>query len=188
MLVNGLLSRRSGIAAEMAMTAKQNRLGVGPKWALPTTVYFVVAVIAHFAAYPRFVIAQVSFAACAVVGALLVAAGACMYAAAFVSLRRGLGAGILVTHGLYAIMRHPLYASSIFLIIPGVAMAFRSWLLLPMPLVAYVALRIFLPAEDEDLRERYGNRFVRYRETTNSLFPALPRWWCADRSARKRKE
>jgi protein-S-isoprenylcysteine O-methyltransferase Ste14 len=170
------------------MTAKQNRLGVGPKWALPTTVYFVVAVITHFATYPRFVIAQVPFAACAVVGASLVAAGACLYAAAFVSLRRGLGAGMLVTHGLYAIMRHPLYASSIFLIIPGVALGFRSWLLLPMPLVAYAAFRVFVSAEDDDLRERYGDAFARYKETTNALFPTRPRWLCVSRAAQKRKE
>ena len=170
------------------MTLKQNRLGVGPKWALPTTVYFVVAVIAHFAAYPRFVIAQVPLATCVVVGALLVTTGACMYAAASVSLRRGLRAEILVTHGLYAIMRHPLYASSIFLIIPGVALAFRSWLLLPMPLVAYAAFRIFVSAEDDDLHERYGDAFARYQETTNALFPTRPRWLCVSRAAQKRKE
>jgi protein-S-isoprenylcysteine O-methyltransferase Ste14 len=169
------------------MPAKQNRLGVGPKWALPTTAYFVVAVIAHFAAYPRFVIAQVPFAACAAVGASLVAAGVCMYATAFVSLRRGLRKGTLVTHGLYAIMRHPLYASSIFLIIPGVTLAFRSWLLLPMPLVAYAAFRIFVSAEDDDLRERYGDAFLRYQQTTNALFPKL-RLLCAHRSTQKRKE
>ena len=186
MLVSGWLLRRSGTAAEM--TAKQDRLGVGPKWAQPTTVYFVVAVIAHFAAYPRFVIAQVPFAVCAVVGALLMAAGAYMYAAALVSLRRGRRAGVLVTHGLYAIMRHPLYASSIFLIIPGVAVTFRSWLLLPMPLVAYAAFRIFVSAEDNDLRERYGDDFVRYRNTTNALFPTLPRWLCACGPGQKEKE
>jgi len=102
------------------------------------------------------------------------ATGTCVYAAAFVSLRRGLRQGILVTHGLYAIVRHPLYAASIFFIIPGVALVFRSWLLLPMPAVAYIAFRIFIPAEEQDLHERYGEDFTLYRERTNAVFP-VPR-------------
>jgi len=157
------------------MTEKRKQLGVGPKWALPTTVYFTAAVIAHFATYPRFVIAPLSFATCAIVGGLLVAAGICVYAAAFMSLREGLRQGILITHGLYAIMRHPLYASSIFFIIPGIALLFRSWLLLPMPAVAYVAFRIFIPAEEHDLHEQYGDDFKLYRERTNAVFPVLRR-------------
>lgn len=163
-------------------------MGVGPKWALPTTVYFAVAVAAHFATYPRFVIALFSTATCAIVGASLVIVGACMYVAAFVSLQKGLRNGALVTDGLYAVMRHPLYASSIFFIIPGVALAFRSWLLLPMPLVAYGALRICLPAEDDDLHKQYGDDFVRYRNTTNALFPTPPRWLRACRAGRKKEQ
>jgi len=170
------------------MTGKRNRLGVGPKWALPTVLYCVAALIAHFAAYPRFVIAPFSAATCAIVGASLVIVGACMYAAAWVSLRRGFETGTLVKDGLYAVMRHPLYASSIFFILPGVALALRSWLLLPMPVVAYVAFRICLSAEDDDLHKQYGDDFARYRNTTNALFPTLPRWRSASRSARKRKE
>lgn len=66
-------------------------------------------------------------------------------------------------------MRHPLCSSSIFLIIPGVAVAFRSWLLLPMPLVAYAAFRICLPAEDDDLRERYGEALLTCRVTPSRV-------------------
>lgn len=156
------------------MTAKRNRLGVGLKWALPTAAYFIAAVSAHFVAYPKFVIPHASFGACLTVGALFVTAGLTMYVAALVSLRKGLRSGSLVTHGLYAIMRHPLYASSIFFIIPGVALAFRSWVLLPMPLVAYVACRAVLPAEDDELLERYGEQFSQYRQRTNALFPTWP--------------
>jgi len=149
-------------------------MGVGLKWALPTAAYFILAVPAHFIAYPKFVISQVSFATSLVVGALFVAAGVSMYLTALVSLRKGLRSGGLVTHRLYAIMRHPLYASSIFFIIPGVALAFRSWLLLPMPVVAYVACRVVLPAEENELLKRHGERFSRYMQSTNALFPTRP--------------
>ena len=164
------------------MPEKRRKFVAGPKWALPTMVYFAVAVIVHIATYPRFEIAPLSFLTCAIVGALLAVIGICAYAAALVSLRRGLREGILVTHGLYAIVRHPLYASSILFIIPGAALMFRSWLLLPMPVVAYVAFRIFISVEEDDLREQYGDDFDRYRNTTNAVFPKP---WGA---ARKKKE
>ena len=170
------------------MTGKRNRLGVGPKWALPTVLYYVAALIAHFAAYPRFVIALFSAATCAIVGASLVIMGACMYAAAWVSLRRGFRTGTLVTDGPYAVMRHPLYASSIFFILPGVALALRSWLVLPMPVVAYVAFRICLSGKDDDLHKQYGGEFDRCRNTTNALFPTPPRWLRAWGAVRERKE
>jgi protein-S-isoprenylcysteine O-methyltransferase Ste14 len=169
------------------MTVTRNRL-VGLKWALPTTVYFIVAVGAHFVTYPRFVIAQLSWATCLVVGALFVAAGVSMYLAALTNLRKGLRSRVLVTHGLYAIMRHPLYAASILLIIPGVALAVRSWLLLPMPVVAYVACRAVLPAEDDELLERYGKQFSQYRQRINALFPTRSQRLGGRSAGPKRKE
>jgi len=156
------------------MPEKRRQFVAGPKWALPTMVCFTAAVIVHIATYPQFEIASLSFSACAIVGALLVVTGICVYAAALVSLRRGLRQGTLVTRGLYAIVRHPLYASSILFIIPGTALAFRSWLLLPTPAVAYVAFRIFIPGEERALYEQYGEDFRLYRERTNAIFP-VPR-------------
>ena len=156
------------------MPEKRRQFVAGPKWALPTTVCFAAAVIVHIATYPRFEISLLSFSACAIVGGLLAGIGVCVYAAAFVSLQRGLRQGILVTRGLYGIVRHPLYASSIIFIIPGAALAFRSWLLLPVPVVAYVAFRIFIPGEEQGLLEQYGEDFRLYRERTNAIFP-VPR-------------
>ena len=156
------------------MSEKRRQFVAGPKWGLTTMICFTVAVIVHIATYPRFEITELSFSTCAIVGALLVVTGICVYAAAYVSLQRGLRKGTLVTCGMYAIVRHPLYASSILFIIPGAALAFRSWLLLPMPAVAYVAFRIFIPGEEQGLSEQYGEDFRLYRQRTNAIFP-VPR-------------
>lgn len=170
------------------MTAKRNRFGVGLIWALPTSAYFAVAVSVHCSTHPRFVISQVPSSVCLITGLLLVAAGISVYLAAMVHLQAGLRSGGLVTHGLYAIMRHPLYAASIFLVIPGVAIAFRSWLLLPMPVIAYVACRAVLPAEEGELLDRYGDQYMRYRQRTNALFPLRLPWLCGQDNGAKRKD
>jgi len=40
-----------------------------------------------------------------------------------------------------------------------------------MPLVAYVSLRIWLPAEDERLQKEFGQEYCRYRDKTPALWP-----------------
>lgn len=146
-------------------------MGVGPKWALPVGGYFAVALGVHAGLHPRFVMSFAPPWAFTAVGVALLGIGTVLYAAAWVSLRRGLREGRLVTSGLYRIVRHPLYASAVFFTIPGVAVISRSWLLLPMPLLAYVSLRICLPAEDERLQKEFGEDYIRYREKTPALWP-----------------
>jgi protein-S-isoprenylcysteine O-methyltransferase Ste14 len=149
--------------------------GAGPKWGLVSAPYLAAAIAAHVVAYPRFVISRVPYPALVIAGSLLTATGVCIYVAAAVELRKGIRKGRLVTTGLYSFVRHPLYAAGIFFITPGVALLSQSWLLVPMPLLMYVGFRIFVPAEDKALLERFGDAFGEYRDKTNPMFPRLGR-------------
>jgi protein-S-isoprenylcysteine O-methyltransferase Ste14 len=164
------------------MARAWTRLGAGPKWALPTVLYFATAISVHYAGYPTFVIRQLPGAVCATASGLLFAVGATAYAWALLNLRTGLRGGRLVTRGPYSLVRHPLYAASILFVLPGVALLSRSWLLLPMPAVAYIGARIFISAEERELHHRFGEAFEEYRKRTNAL---VPRMW-PGRSAYRR--
>ena len=145
--------------------------GVGPKWGIAVTGYFAVAVVVHVITYPRFAIAQVPYPVLAIVGGVMVGIGVCCYLAALWALRRGMKRGMLVTAGPYATVRHPLYASGILLIVPGIAFLVSSWLLLTVPLVMYVMLRIWVSAEENALQGRFGHEYEQYRKRTNLIFP-----------------
>jgi protein-S-isoprenylcysteine O-methyltransferase Ste14 len=149
------------------------RFGAGLRWGVPTAAYFAVAVTVHFIQYPRFVIRQLAWGTCAAIAAFLVLVGLAAYLGALLPLRKALREERLLTSGLYSVVRHPLYAASILFILPGVALLVRSWLLLPMPALAYVAARAFIPAEEAQLRWRFGEAFDRYRSRTNAFFPRL---------------
>ena len=136
---------------------------------------FVAASAGHIFCHRRFVIRQMSQASLAAVGGLLIVMGVSIYIVAALQLRKGLKEGRLVTDGLYSLVRHPLYASNILLVVPGIALVFRSWLLLCVPLFMYVAFRIFIPAEDKELRKRFGQAFEEYRGRTNAVFPRIRR-------------
>ena len=147
--------------------------GAGPKWGLVSAPFLAVAIAVHVLCYPRFVIRQVPYPVLVIAGSLLTATGAGIYFAAASELRKGIRRGRLVTTGLYSFVRHPLYASWTFFLAPGIAVLSQSWLLVPIPLVMYVAVRIFVLAEDKALSERFGEAFGEYRKKTNPMFPRL---------------
>jgi len=132
-------------------------------------------VVAHFIAYPRFVINSLPLFAGFAIGGSLVLLGVWLYVTALKALRVGFRRGTLVTEGLYSVVRHPIYSAWIFLIIPGFALTFRSWIVLITPVVAYVAMCITLPLEERELDERYGAEYKSYRRETGAVWPVFRR-------------
>jgi protein-S-isoprenylcysteine O-methyltransferase Ste14 len=81
----------------------------------------------------------------------------------------------LVTEGPFAVVRHPLYASLIWMFVGGsliyanlVALALAVGVFVPM---MYVRAR----KEDALLEEAFGEKFDAYASRTGMLFPRLPR-------------
>ena len=97
--------------------------------------------------------------------------GAAIYAKALRTFNAGYGKGELVTEGAFSIVRHPIYATWIWLIIPGFVLFFRSWLLLAVPLVAYAGFKAFIHEEDEYLQRKFGQFYLKYRFRVKELFP-----------------
>jgi protein-S-isoprenylcysteine O-methyltransferase Ste14 len=57
----------------------------------------------------------------------------------------------LVSSGVFALARHPIYSAWIVLIAPGLALLSRSWLQLLTPLVAYAVFKLLIHQGDEYL-------------------------------------
>lgn len=79
----------------------------------------------------------------------------------------------LITNGPYRIVRHPLYASLIWMFY-GAAIAYLN------PLAALETTLIFIPAmiyrsnlEERALQETFGEQYADYRKTTGRFFPAI---------------
>ena len=79
--------------------------------------------------------------------------------------------GALATKGPFSVVRHPIYAAWILLIIPGFVLLFRSWLLLGVPPVAYIAFRALIHEEDAHLQRTFGQSYLKYRFRVNEMFP-----------------
>jgi protein-S-isoprenylcysteine O-methyltransferase Ste14 len=85
------------------------------------------------------------------------------------------GGDALVTTGVFALVRHPIYSSWIVLIFPGLALLCRSWPLLGASLAAYIVFKTSIGKEDEYLDRRFGSAYREYRSRVNEIIP-FPRF------------
>jgi protein-S-isoprenylcysteine O-methyltransferase Ste14 len=98
-----------------------------------------------------------------------------MWLTAVISAMRAYNRDELVTSGIFAVVRHPVYSSAIVLTLPGIALLTRSWPLFLTPLVAYAVFKLLIHREDEYLERRFGQAYLDYRARVNEVVP-LPRF------------
>ena len=107
-----------------------------------------------------------------IIGLALLIVGVPIHATVALYFRRHRDRGQrLVTTGPYALVRHPLYAVWMFILVPGLVFLGRSWLLLTVPLAMYAAARALLRHEDGRLLATFGETYASYMDRTGALFP-----------------
>ncbi|MBW1983292.1 MAG: isoprenylcysteine carboxylmethyltransferase family protein [Deltaproteobacteria bacterium] len=153
------------------MTQQMAIWGIGLKFALFSLLYFICALIVHFVFYPFFVIEKIPYTLLVAAGIVLIGIGIPIWIISVKAVVKGFSEGILVTEGIYAICRHPLYGQAIFYTFPGLLMFFKSYILFTLPLFMYFLFRILISAEEKYLQEKFGNAFVDYMNSVNMSFP-----------------
>jgi protein-S-isoprenylcysteine O-methyltransferase Ste14 len=82
----------------------------------------------------------------------------------------------LNTTGVYSVVRHPLYLGN-FLMWMGVAMLTRNgWFTVVVALAFWIYYERVMYAEEEYLRERYGEEFLVWAARTPAFLPRPGRW------------
>jgi len=84
----------------------------------------------------------------------------------------------LVTHGPYAIVRHPM-TSSYLLFLVGIAFIYPSYVMLLwiIPLAAGLFYEYLEYTEEIRLRQWFGDEYDYYHKTTPSIIPRISRLW-----------
>ncbi len=78
----------------------------------------------------------------------------------------------LVQAGIYGVVRHPIYLGFL-LTLPGTALVFRSWLVIPAFLLTCFFAAFRIPQEEKLLQENFGEQFEAYRRRTWRLIPRV---------------
>jgi len=151
------------------------RWGIGPKFSGLSLLVASPLLVAGRLWTDVFTIHLVPKHVTAVAGCLLLAAGIPFCASAMLTLRRGFPKGELFTGGVYGWCRHPIYASWIVFLVPGLLLLLGSWNFVLVPLAMYAVLRLTVQREEEWLEATFGEKYRAYRERVPAVLP-LPRW------------
>lgn len=108
-----------------------------------------------------------------VVGVGLVLAGGGTVLVAGRRLRQARAAGRLCTSGPYRYVRHPLYATWIWLLLPGGTLLVGLWPGLLSAPAMFLVTRRFLAREERRLREQFGAAYAAYAASVPALAPRL---------------
>jgi protein-S-isoprenylcysteine O-methyltransferase Ste14 len=152
------------------------RFGIGPKWTLACVAAVGPLVVAGLLWPGPFAIGLVPAAVRTVVGGLLLLVGIPFFALALRTLHRGFPRGELFTKGVYACCRHPIYASWIVFLVPGILLLMNSWAFAIAPVVMTILLRSFVHVEETWLEQTFQDRYRDYRRRVPAVLP-LPRFW-----------
>lgn len=105
------------------------------------------------------------------VGGLLILAGVVALSVAWRTLY--LGRGALVTHGLYAAVRHPQY-SALLLVTLGALVQWPTLLTLVVAPVLFASYVRLAWREEREMEARFGEAYREYRKRVPGFVPALP--------------
>jgi protein-S-isoprenylcysteine O-methyltransferase Ste14 len=144
--------------------------GVGPRIVVTTVGCFVLLLVLG-ATFPALRISERPPGARAVLAGILIAAAVVVWIVVIREVRPAHFAGRLVTSGLFAHVRDPIYSAFIFLACAGLALLLWSWPGLTLPLIAYALYRRWIPLEEARLEQRFGAEYAAYRRRVPALVP-----------------
>ncbi len=152
---------------------KMSIMGIDPIFISTSITYGIIAFIINIYTKPFFFIKGLPLGIAIGIGIVFLIIGIPFYILSAKTIYKIHIEGILCTTGVFAACRHPLYASWIFFLMPGIIIFFRSWLLFTIPLFMYIILVIFIDKEENYLLAIYGDKYRNYKKSTNLSFPKL---------------
>ena len=148
-----------------------SRWGIGPVFAVLSLLYGLITIIISSYFYPRFQIEIVPGSVLIGVGFAFIAVGVPFFIASARGVMRAYNADRLITGGTFRFCRHPLYASWAVFIVPGIVLAYQSWIGLTTPVFMYIIMRILVKKEETYLENRFGAEYANYRARVPCILP-----------------
>ncbi len=148
-----------------------SRWGVGPIFAFISIGYTILVLFITRYFYPIFQIRIIPYYILAVIGIILIIIGIPFFIIAIMQVTRAYNANKLVTDGVFRCCRHPLYASWVVFIVPGIVLLANSWIGLTVPLFMYLILNVLVKKEEVYLEEVFGSEYSDYKQRIPSILP-----------------
>jgi len=153
--------------------ARMTELGIGPQLAAVSVVYAAIALSVHFSNPDNMSMSDSAHDVFTLAGIVLVVIGLVFWALGAARIQRAFKEERLLTDGVFAVVRNPMYCGFIAFVTPGIALWLRSWPLLTLPFMAYIVFKLLVGREEKYLEEKFGPEFREYRSRVNAIIPFL---------------
>ena len=150
--------------------------GIGFKFTALSLGYSFTIIFINYFTYPLFYIKFLEYRIFLISGIVLIVLGMPLFIISGFSVHRAYAEDVLRKKGVYSICRHPLYASFVFFIVPGVCLLFKSWIAFSVPFVMYLFLKVLIKEEEDYLNERFGSEYEKYKRKVLLAFPRIWRY------------
>ena len=108
-------------------------------------------------------------------GAIFAAVGFYFWLSGVRLIRKAFDEKRLLTKGVYAHTRNPIYAAFILFLIPALSLLMNDVLIVLSSVVLYAVFRINIGQEEDWLLQQFGDDYRRYAEEVPRLFPRFSR-------------
>ena len=106
-----------------------------------------------------------------VIGTVLIVIGVPFFIISVITVMRAYNAGELVAGGIFSCCRHPLYASWVVFIVPGIVLLLNSWIALTIPLFMFAISRLLVNKEETYLETVFGSAYREYKKKAPCILP-----------------
>ena len=154
-------------------TKQMTRWGVGPKFAIISLAYAAIIFAIQNIVFSEYRFIIYSTFINTILGILLIAIGLTIFLIPAFTIDRYFYEGTLCKKGVYAYLRHPIYASWISFIVPGIVIVRGSMLGITIPLFMYIIFRALIHSEEQYLIDTFGDEYIEYKSKVWAVFPKL---------------
>ncbi len=143
--------------------------GAGPKIMRPMILFLIIGIVVQFL-FPSVVsLPLLTESTLKNAGWVLTISGAFFWVWAVVQFTIGFPRGKLITTGVYSLSRNPIYASWIVFILPGLAGICNNWIFFVSAIAMFIALKIYITAEEKQMLEHFGDSYKEYTKKVNRI-------------------
>jgi len=148
-----------------------SRWGIGVIFAPVSLAYGMFTLALTYIFKPLFNLDFIPSTIRIIIGLLFLVIGIPFFISSVVAVSRAYNADKLVCSGIFRCSRHPLYASWVFFLVPGIVFLCNSWIGLTTPLFMYILLKNLVRKEEIYLENRFGSKYIEYKKKTPCILP-----------------
>ena len=146
--------------------------GIGPRIAISGFLSFIATLIIEYR-LEHFGYPLVPMSIATVLGIALMIVGVYFWLDSVRLIATRFKSGVLITEGVYRLVRNPMYTGFIFFIVPGLSLILNNLLIILSSIVMLLIFKINIYKEEQYLKQQFGTAYQDYMSKVKQIIPFI---------------